>query len=141
MRERAGRDARWDLVAERINARLKDMRLAGDWSGKFRDLLQILGPHEHNIRRLRNGEPWNHDPAVLLRVSRGLGWAPDGIERLAMGDESGSEVVARPAEAPAGAAAASGDVSELAAMIEDIVREQREQRELIEDLIRKQERE
>lgn len=73
--------------------------------------------------------------------------APD-LQRIgdieqAVGAEHGELFAAlggdAPQEAPAGSAAASGDVSELAAMMADIQRELREQRQLIEDLKRDRE--
>lgn len=107
MTKRADAEGRWDLVADALRERLTELR----WDGRRKTLPQALGGiNEHSARRLYDGEPYNHADAVRRTASMAVGWAPDGIDRLAVGDRSGAEVAAPAPSASLRAGTGSADL-------------------------------
>jgi hypothetical protein len=81
----------WDQVPEYVRARLREL----GWDARKRSAQEILGVNEHLTAALLGTQEPRGCPesSTLERVSRRLGWAPDGLERILAGDSHGATVI------------------------------------------------
>jgi transcriptional regulator with XRE-family HTH domain len=70
-------EQRWDVVAEHIQKRLREMRAAGNLS----ELARQSGVSDATWRRLLRGQPVSRIDK-LDQVTRYLAWTPESIDRM-----------------------------------------------------------
>lgn len=76
------RDERWPAVGERVERRRKELGFSGA------DLVRTSGLKQPTVAGIEKGAPRGDPrPKTRRRLSLGLGWVPDAIDRILEGEE------------------------------------------------------
>lgn len=97
----------WAAVAEAITARMDERGVSQ------KDLAATSGVSVAWLRRLQKAEPGDRGAPLLAAVSTALGWPPNHLNAIALGDDSrGSDPVSDLREEIAAVRATLADVQE-----------------------------